>query len=139
MEDDQKLMLFFECGDKAYAVACSEVVEVIPQVHTKDMIEYHGTRVPVVDFTAMQTGGHSRSVLSTRIILLNTGDASITGLTAEKVLHTEPVSASAFKQANAAQANGCQSLTVGERDISVIDPARFRVALDKESSKAGEH
>jgi chemotaxis signal transduction protein len=138
MKDDQKLMLFFECGDEQYAVACSDVVEVIPQIHTEEIIEYHGSAVPVVDFTAMQTGEHSASVLSTRIILLNTGNASMTGLTAERVLHTESFPESAFIDSGSTQGICCQQIATEGTHVSVITPACILDAIKKRPAKGSK-
>jgi chemotaxis signal transduction protein len=135
MNDNKKLMLFFECGDDQYAVSCRDVVEVIPNIQTKGAVEYHGKKVPVVDFTAIQTGRSSHPALSTRIILLNTGKDSVTGLTAEKVLRTESFPEEAFIKSGSSKDLSNHQIVTEEANVPVIDPAKIMAAATKGKKK----
>jgi chemotaxis signal transduction protein len=134
MAEDQKLMLLFECGNEKYAIECNDVVEVIPNLQTDGYIQYHGKQVPVVDFSAIQTGINSQPVLSTRIILLSTGNDSITGLTAEKVLNTKRFPESVFISSSSSKGMSNQQIVTEDANVPVINPAELVSAIKKESS-----
>ena len=91
------LLLLFETIDGRYALDSKYIVEIIPLLKTKKipaapafvkgMINYHGTPVPVFDFSAIEGGESSRVLYSTRIILVNyplDDEEKLVGLIAEK-------------------------------------------------------
>ena len=91
------LLLLFETIDGRYALDSKYIVEIIPLLKTKKipsapafvrgMINYHGTPVPVFDFSAIEGGEDSKVLYSTRIILVNyplDDDKKLVGVIAEK-------------------------------------------------------
>ena len=91
------LLLLFETIDGRYALDSKYIVEIIPLLKTKKipsapafirgMINYHGTPVPVFDFSAIEGGEDSKVLYSTRIILVNyplDDDEKLVGVIAEK-------------------------------------------------------
>ncbi len=80
------LFLVFQLGTNRYAIEAAEVVEVLPLVNSKHIpraplgvagvFDYHGTPVPLIDFTELAQGTPSRRWMSTRIILVNHRDKS---------------------------------------------------------------
>ena len=96
------LFLVFQLGPDRYAIEAAHVVEVLPLVNSKHIpraplgvagvFDYHGTPVPLIDFTELAQGTPSRKWMSTRIILVNYQDKSGTmrllGFLAEHVTET---------------------------------------------------
>ena len=92
------LFLLFNLDSDRYALDTSQVVEILPLVSMKRMlrspqgvvgtINYHGTFVPIIDFSEMVLGRPAPPRLSTRIILLRCsgqdGQPCLVGLVAEK-------------------------------------------------------
>jgi chemotaxis-related protein WspB len=96
------LYLLFQIRDDRYCLQVSRVIEVVPMVlfkpvpHAPDYVSglfnYRGTVVPVIDLSALLTSERSRSLLSTRIILVDYsgggGTHHVLGLLAEHVTET---------------------------------------------------
>ena len=94
--------LLFQIGSDRYALPVSEVVEVLPMVRIKKILqappgvaglfEYRGTPVPVIDVSEMAVGRPAQARLSTRIILVNYqgvgGQKQLVGLLAERATQT---------------------------------------------------
>ena len=93
------LLLYLESD--CYALDANHVVEILPLVGIKQLqspqrivgtINYHGTFVPVVDFSELILGRRASARLSTRILLLRClGDgepARLLGLIGEKATET---------------------------------------------------
>ena len=91
------LLLLFETSDGRYALDSQHIVEIIPLLKTKripaapsfvaGMINYHGTPVPVFDFSAIEGGEASRPFYSTRIVLVRyplDDEEKLVGLIAER-------------------------------------------------------
>jgi chemotaxis-related protein WspB len=80
------LFLVFQLGPDRYAIEAAQVVEVLPLVNLKHIpraplgvagvLDYHGTPVPLIDFTELAQGTPARKWMSTRIILVNHRDKS---------------------------------------------------------------
>ena len=74
------LLLLFKIGVDRYAIAATEVEEVLPLVHlhhvpqapagVAGIFDYHGKMLPVVDLSELMHGRKSTSRISTRIILV---------------------------------------------------------------------
>lgn len=96
------LYLVFQLDSDRYALAATQVAEVIPLVHIKSipqaprgvagLCNYRGQPVPVVDLSAMALGRPARALLSTRLILVHChdglGTAQLLGLMAEQATDT---------------------------------------------------
>jgi chemotaxis-related protein WspB len=94
------LLLLFHVGKDSYAIKSSRVVAVIPQVPLRQLhrvpdymaglLNYRGTIVPIVDLCHLIQGGSSQFQLSTRIMIVQSSDATIPyiGLLAERVIQT---------------------------------------------------
>ena len=96
------LYLVFQLGPDRYAIEAAQVVEVLPLVNSKHIpraplrvagvFDYHGTSVPLIDFTELAHGTPSRKWMSTRIILVNyrnrSGKPHLLGVLAEHVTET---------------------------------------------------
>jgi chemotaxis-related protein WspB len=96
------LFLVFQVGPDRYAIEAAQVVEVLPLVNSKHIpraplgvagvFDYHGTPVPLIDFTELAQGTPSRKWLSTRIIVVNYLDKSgrlhLVGFLAEHATET---------------------------------------------------
>lgn len=95
------LLLLFRVGQERYAIDAISVVEVIPKVNLSTIhqpplyvvgqFNYQGHIVPVLDLSQQLGKGVSRSVLSTRIVLMNLGQAQekkLLGLMVEQVTDT---------------------------------------------------
>jgi chemotaxis-related protein WspB len=92
------LFLLLCLDSDCYALDASQVVEILPLVSIRKMlrspqgvvgtINYHGTFVPIVDFSEMVLGRQAPPRLSTRILLLRCpgqeGQPCLVGLVAEK-------------------------------------------------------
>ncbi|MEM9217305.1 MAG: chemotaxis protein CheW [Cyanobacteria bacterium P01_F01_bin.150] len=104
------LLLLFRVGRERYAIEAISVVEVIPKVNLSTMpkppqhivgqFNYQGHIVPVLDLSQQLGTAVSRSVLSTRIVLINlgqSGEKRLLGLMVEQVTdtlrreHTRPI------------------------------------------------
>src|SRR4249920_4479 len=74
------LFVLFQVGKDRYALAASEIIEVLPLVELRGvpcapppvagLFNYHGTPVPVIDMTQCMANQSARRWLSTRIILV---------------------------------------------------------------------
>jgi len=96
------LMLLFFVGEERYACLCDQIVEIIPQVPLRKIVQvqeyvsgvlnYGGVPIPVVDFTQLCTGRPSVPYLSTRVILFRRQQegrpVQTLGLLAERVTDT---------------------------------------------------
>lgn len=94
------LFVLFQVGKDRYALAASEIIQVLPSVELKSvpcapppvagLFNYHGTPVPVIDLTQCMANQSARPWLSTRIILVKyaaKGDETRTlGLLAERAV-----------------------------------------------------
>lgn len=104
------LLLLFRVGQERYAIEAVSVVEVIPKVNLGSIhqpppniagqFNYQGHIVPVLDLSQQLCATTSRAVLSTRIVLINLGQAAqkkLLGLMVEQVTdtlrrdHTTPI------------------------------------------------
>lgn len=119
------LLLLFETSDGRYALDSKHIVEIIPLLKTKKiptapafvrgMINYHGTPVPVFDFSAIEGGESSRALYSTRIILVNyplDNEEKLVGLIAEKATDVIRCSESDIRSTGILLEKG--SLTAGD-------------------------
>ena len=104
------LFLIFRLDDDRYALAASEVAEVLPMVRLKRFpkappavagaLDYHGAPVPVVDLCALMLGRAARPWASTRILVVTLPDAAgaprLLGLLAERATETVRLDPEAF-------------------------------------------
>jgi len=93
------LLLQFQAGGERYGLDIRQIIEVAPLICLRKIphavrevagtFNYRGTLVPVLDVTDLLTGVPSRSLMSTRIILVDypgdDGRRHILGLLAESV------------------------------------------------------
>lgn len=101
------MFLLFQLGKDRYALPAGEIIEVLPVVHLKKILQappgvagvfnFRGTPVPVIDISEMALGLPAESRLSTRIILVAYeaygGEKKIVGLLAERatqIIQREP-------------------------------------------------
>lgn len=94
------LLLLFRLGKERYAIEAVSVVKVIPRVNLSRIhhpppnivgqFNYQGKIVPVLDLSKLLGGVESRSVLSTRIVLVNLASdpRKLLGLMVEQVTDT---------------------------------------------------
>ena len=96
------LLLSFRLGERAYAMPCSQILEVVPLTtldpvpgappYVAGHLDYRGRIVPVVDLRQLVAGEPCRKVLSTRIIVVEqTAPHAVLraiGLVAERVTET---------------------------------------------------
>ena len=113
------LFLVFQLGTDRYAVAASQVVEVLPLVKSKQfpraplgvagVFDYHGAPVPLIDLTELAVGRASKKWMSTRIILVNYRDKSgkthLLGFLAEHATETMHRPEEDFKDAGVMMAD----------------------------------
>lgn len=104
------LFVLFQLAKDRYALAASEIVEVLPMVGMKSIphtppgiagvFNYGGTSVPVIDLSEVTSGRSSEKQLSTRIILVHypddNGEKRLLGLIAEKCAETVRLDAGDF-------------------------------------------
>lgn len=74
------LFLLFQLGNDRYALEARRIVEVLPLVIWKRLpqsppgvagvFNYHGTPVPLLDLSELALGSPARSLMSTRVILV---------------------------------------------------------------------
>lgn len=116
------LMLLFYINNERYALACEQVIEILPLVTLKPLhqtpnylagvFNYQGNIVPVIDLSQFITGKNCVEHMSTRIILINywesqdsstletTQKPKLIGLLAERVVETLHKSADQFVDLN---------------------------------------
>jgi len=96
------LFLLFQLGKDRYALDVSQVAEVLPLVHLKQIpqappavagiFDFRGTPVPVIDMSQTALARPAQRRLSTRIILAHypdqNGGTRLLGLMAERVTET---------------------------------------------------
>ena len=108
MNHKEMLLLIFKCRDNQYAIDCHNVIEVLPRIsgngNSSDgigSIDYHGTSLPVADFSEIVEGTKSSNVYSTRIIILSDQKKEVAsaGLIAENVITTRKIPAAALSGA----------------------------------------
>ena len=135
MNQDDKLLLLIQCDDAEFAIACSDIVEVLPMIGLASPdnasptiignMNYHGSEVAIADFSEWMTGKQCTRLLSTRIILLqSTVDKHcIVGIIAELATQTITVPESAFSRYDTAPPNSYSNVKVeiGDRLIHLID------------------
>ena len=100
------LFLLFHLADDRYALAASQVAEVLPLVRIKRLpqaprgvagaIEYRGTVVPVIDLSALALERPAAQRMNTRIVLVHYG-SRLLGLVAERVTQTLRLELAAFQ------------------------------------------
>lgn len=108
------LFLLFQAGDDAYALDARHVREVIPRValrecpgapsHVAGLFNYRGAVVPVLDFCLLLHRPPSRPRLSTRVLLIASGEPAhpgsrLLGLVVESLIKTMAADERAFSQA----------------------------------------
>jgi len=105
LRNKKRLLLMFYIGGKKYAIDAKTIKEIIPIVKIESIAEdsdnifgyinYRGTMIPVIDLALKLTGNPSKKLLSTRIIIINTGssliDNTLIGMIAEKVTETKHI------------------------------------------------
>lgn len=96
------LFLLFQLGSDRYALAASQVAEVLPLVALKalpgaprgvaGLLDYRGDPVPVIDLGALALGTPAAHRVSTRLLLVNyplpRGGTRLLGLLAERTTET---------------------------------------------------
>ena len=96
------IFILFRGGRETLAMDVERVVEVVPLLTVRKVphvpgyvlgvMNYRGTAVPVIDFSALHSGTPSRRVLSTRIVIVRFGGPEGTermiGLAGERVTET---------------------------------------------------
>jgi chemotaxis-related protein WspB len=96
------LLVIFHIGSERYGLDSREVIEIVPLVRLKKLphapeyvrglFRYRGQVVPVVDLSAMVECGLSKTLLSSRIIMVRYPDVAgrehVLGLLAERVTET---------------------------------------------------
>ena len=104
------LFVLFSLGDDRYALDAREIVEVLPRVHVRKILQlppgavgvfgYRGGFVPAVDVSVLALGAPSPTRLSTRIILVRysqaNGTSHLLGLILEHATEIMRCDASAF-------------------------------------------
>ncbi|MCF7974085.1 MAG: chemotaxis protein CheW [Phycisphaerae bacterium] len=135
MNQDRKLLLLVQCDDAEFAIACSDIVEVLPMIDLAlpdnaspaitGTMNYHGSDVAIADFSEWMTGIKSARLLSTRIILLRSGvdKHCRVGIIAELATRTLTVPASAFSGYDTVPPNRYSKLkvTIDDRRLQLID------------------
>lgn len=105
------LYLTFEVGEARYAISSSDLAEVLPLVHLREipqsppfvagLLNFHQCLIPVIDLSQLFTGVNARKRLSTRIILahyrLKNKRPQRIGLMAEKATKTLHLQEEALK------------------------------------------
>ena len=81
MVPKQRLFLVFYIGDERYALAATDVVEVLPRLPLKPIAHapswvagifaHRGALVPVIDLSALTFGTAAQARTSTRLVLVN--------------------------------------------------------------------
>lgn len=118
------LYLLFELGKDLYALDVRQVVEVLPQVNSKNlpgampgmagMFNYRGTAIPFFDLAQLNLGQPCSVRMSTRIIATtfrnDSGASYLIGLLAERVTETIRRAETDFKDI---AVGGCGSRFVG--------------------------
>jgi chemotaxis-related protein WspB len=107
------LLLSFHLGERAYAMPCGQILEIVPLAtlepvpgapgYLAGQLDYRGDIVPVIDLRHLIAGEPCRAVLSTRIIVIKQSapDAALSaiGLVAERVTETITMDAGEFHRA----------------------------------------
>lgn len=107
------LYLLFQLDEDQYALAASQIAEVLPWIGIKRVpgappvlagaIDYRGALVPVLDLSALLLGRRAHSRMSTRIVLVHyrvaPAFAPLLGLIAERANETCHFAAAAFRAA----------------------------------------
>jgi len=107
------LMLSFHLGERAYAMPCMQILEVVPLARLEPVpgapeyvagqLDYRGRVVAVVDLRRLIAGEPCRTVLSTRIIIVKQiaagAELSALGLIAERVTETMTMDPAEFHRA----------------------------------------
>lgn len=130
------LLLLFSAGGPLYAMESKDVVEVIPRVslrpavnlpsYVSGLFNYRGVVVPVIDLCFLIQGRASGQNLSSRIIMVTSGDHSgkdhYIGLLSEGVTDTisRPLSAFHDTGLNSGQKPYLGGMTLDERGMVQI-------------------
>lgn len=132
------LFVVFQIGDTGYALAASEVVEILPMLPTRTVrgapagmagsFAYRGEFLPAVDLCALELGRPASDRMSTRILVVRghdrAGDARPFGLIVENatdILRCEPEAFAPF-------APGPRGL-VQRIEIDALIPASLHAGL----------
>ncbi len=100
------MALLFKVNDDRFGLDVINIVEVIPRVplqnipkapvYVAGLLNYRGSVVPVVDLSQLIDDHSARACLSSRIILVNTGNRGRVGLLAESVTETVKINDADF-------------------------------------------
>lgn len=132
------LFLLLKVGHDTYALDARQIAHVLPMVHVAPvanaprglagMFNYRGTLVPAVDLAAMRSGEASRSLFSTRAVLVNYPHGPATrliGLIAQQATDVIRRSPSDFVASGLAPTSAARGSVMDSRHgvIQWIDPA----------------
>jgi chemotaxis-related protein WspB len=100
------LCLLLRLGEWTFALPCSRVARVIPNVplcslpeappYIAGLLQYRGGSLPVLDLSALVCHHPSAPILSSRIILIRYEGNQLLGILAEQVMETARFEAGAF-------------------------------------------
>jgi chemotaxis-related protein WspB len=144
------LFLLFNLGADRYAIAASEVAQVLPLVSVKPipqapvglagLFDLHGTLVPAIDLRLAMVGEPAAQSLSTRLIVISSLDGAgarrAIGLIAEKVTRTVDWDPATFVDCGIR--TGCASYAGpmardSDRLVQRLDPAELLPATIRDA------
>jgi chemotaxis-related protein WspB len=149
------LLLLFRVADQRYAVDASRVREVVPRVPVRalphapewlaGLFDYRGRVVPAVDLGRLLGREACRRLLSTRIIVVDTGDANhkrreLLGLIAEQVSDVHAVDDARVVASPAAREQApCLGAIVRDDDglVQLIEAGRILAATVSDAFPLG--
>jgi len=149
------LLLSFRLGERAYAMACRQILEVVPLTQLEPVpggpaylagqLDYRGRIVPVIDLRQLVTGEPCRAVLSTRIIVVQqtAADAVLPaiGLVAERVIETLTMEPDDFNRAgvDVERLRFLRGIALGARGtIQLVDVPHLCETLSSQSLSSPE-
>ena len=140
------LMLFFYVGSKRYAVNTESVIEVIPKILIKPILQvpnyvvgaisYGGTEIPVIDFSTLTEATGSTESMHSRIFILSRpkGDVSqLVGILSEKIteaieIENDKISASGVRVKEFPYFDGI--IRLGSDIVQVVDVDQFLDSME---------
>ena len=149
------LLLSFHLGERAYAMPCLQILEVVPlagiepvpgaPAYLVGQLDYRGHIVPVVDLRQLIAGEPCKAVLSTRIIVVKqtASDAVLhaIGLVAERVVETLTMEPGEFHRAgiDVEHLRFLRGIAVGAHGtIQLVDVAQLCETLRSQSLTSPE-
>ncbi|PVZ16050.1 MULTISPECIES: chemotaxis protein CheW [unclassified Pseudomonas] len=135
------LFLLFSIGAERYALAATEIAEVLPCITLKPVLQapawvagvfsYRGQMVPVLDLSHLAIGQPSAQRTSTRLVLVNYPGTRLLGLILEHASDTRRLPLAHFRPLGMATPEASYMGPVCETEQGLVQWVKVQALLDE--------